>query len=176
MHLGPDGILNQRAVDAVLAHAAREQSAGRAVLLARAASARRLAQGGVMPGITRTANALEGGVPAWARGRRRWRRLCAPAAAAPRTSPTAAAPSGRRWRASPGRLLVVPHEFEQLVGWVSRRTPPGTEHTSFALRCSNRGAQFAWLDAGVHVPVFPGGFAALFARRIRANTPPWRAC
>ena len=123
-----------------------------------------------MPGITRTANALEGGVPtmgSWAPALAEVVRAGEAAGAAHLAYSRGAV--GPALAASPGRLLVVPHEFERLVGWVSRRTPPGTEHTSFALRCSNRGAQFAWLDAGVHVPVAPGGFAALFARRAREH-------
>ncbi len=169
VHLGPDGILNQRAVDAVLAHAARESRLS-ALSSSRAPRARRLAQGSVMPGITRTANALEGGVPtmgSWAPALAEVVRAGEAAGAAHLAYSRGAV--GPALAASPGRLLVVPHEFERLVGWVSRRTPPGTEHTSFALRCSNRGAQFAWLDAGVHVPVAPGGFAALFARRAREH-------
>ena len=170
VHLGPDGILNQRAVDAVLAHAARESRLS-ALASSRAPRARRLAQGSVMPGITRTANALEGGVPtmgSWAPALAEVVRA-GEAAGATHLAYSRGGAVGPALAASPGRLLVVPHEMERLVGWVSRHTPPGTEHTSFALRCSNRGAQFAWLDAGVHVPVAPGGFAALFARRAREH-------
>ena len=170
VHLGPDGILNQRAVDAVLAHAARESRLS-ALASSRAPRARRLAQGSVMPGITRTANALEGGVPtmgSWAPALAEVVRA-GEAAGATHLAYSRGGAVGPALAASPGRLLVVPHEMERLVGWVSRHTPPGTEHTSFALRCSNRGAQFAWLDAGVHVPVPPGGFAALFARRAREH-------
>ena len=169
VHLGPDGILNQRAVDAVLAHAARESRLS-ALSSSRAPRARRLAQGSVMPGITRTANALEGGVPtmgSWAPALAEVVRAGEAAGATHLAYSRGAV--GPALAASPGRLLVVPHEFERLVGWVSSRTPPGTEHTSFALRCSHRGAQFAWLDAGVHVPVPPGGFAALFCRRAREH-------
>ena len=170
VHLGPDGILNQRAVDAVLAHAARESRLS-ALASSRAPRARRLAQGSVMPGITRTANALEGGVPtmgSWAPALAEVVRA-GEAAGATHLAYSRGGAVGPALAASPGRLLVVPHEIERLVGWVSRHTPPGTEHTSFALRCSNRGARFAWLDAGVHVPVAPGGFAALFARRAREH-------
>eukprot|EP00228_Micromonas_bravo_P000829 CAMPEP_0203008822 /NCGR_PEP_ID=MMETSP1401-20130829/8394_1 /ASSEMBLY_ACC=CAM_ASM_000894 /TAXON_ID=38833 /ORGANISM="Micromonas pusilla, Strain CCAC1681" /LENGTH=768 /DNA_ID=CAMNT_0049750487 /DNA_START=26 /DNA_END=2329 /DNA_ORIENTATION=+ len=169
VHLGSDGILNQRAVDAVLAHAARESRLS-ALSSSRAPRARRLAQGSVMPGITRTANALEGGVPtmgSWAPALAEVVRAGEAAGATHLAYSRGAI--GPALAASPGRLLVVPHEFERLVGWVSSRTPPGTEHTSFAMRCSHRGAQFAWLDAGVHVPVAPGGFAALFRRRAREH-------
>ena len=169
VHLGSDGILNQRAVDAVLAHAARESRLS-ALSSSRAPRARRLAQGSVMPGITRTANALEGGVPtmgSWAPALAEVVRAGEAAGATHLAYSRGAV--GPALAASPGRLLVVPHEFERLVGWVSSRTPPGTEHTSFAMRCSHRGAQFAWLDAGVHVPVAPGGFAALFRRRAREH-------
>jgi len=52
------------------------------------------------------------------------------------------------------------------VGWPTHHTPPGTEMTSFALRCAQLGVQFSWLDAGVHVPIVPG-IAALFRARVR---------
>ena len=62
----------------------------------------------------------------------------------------------------PNAFLVVPNELERSVGWPTEYTPPGTEMTSFALRCQDKGARFAWLDAGVHAPVTPGA-VALFA-------------
>ena len=66
----------------------------------------------------------------------------------------------------PNAFLVVPNELERSVGWPTEYTPPGTEMTSFALRCQDKGARFAWLDAGVHAPVTPGA-VALFRSRVR---------
>ena len=105
VHLGPDGILNQRAARGACARARESRLSGASS--SRAPRARRLAQGSVMPGITRTANDPRGACPRWARGRRRWRRLCAPAKPPePRTSPTVAASTGRARRArGPGACL-----------------------------------------------------------------------
>ena len=163
VHMGADAILNQRAVDAVVAHAARES---RLVALSPASKprSRRAAQGAVLPGITRTANAVEGGVPtmfAWipamAEVVRAGENVGLTRLAYTRQTVTSPVPNA---------FLVVPNELERSVGWPTEYTPPGTEMTSFALRCQDKGARFAWLDAGVHAPVTPGA-VALFRSRVR---------
>ena len=61
VHMGSDALLNVRAVDAVLAHCARETRL--AALSGRGDThVRRLAQGAVLPGITRTSNSFIDGV------------------------------------------------------------------------------------------------------------------
>ena len=168
VHMGPDGILNQRAVDSVLVHCARESRLS-ALASTSKPRARRLAQGSVMPGITRTANALDGGVPtmgAWVPAMAEVLRAGESAGATHLAYSRGTV--GPALATSPGRFLVVPNEMERTVGWVNDGTPPGTEHTAFTLRCLNRGARFSWLDAGVHVPVTQGSFA-LFKNRAREN-------
>ena len=125
VHLGPDGILNQRAVDAVLVHCARESRLS-ALASSSQPRARRLAQGSVMPGITRTANSLDGGVPTMAA----WPPAMAEVLRAGESAgATHLAYSrgtvGPALAASPGRFLVVPNEMERLVGWSDDGTPPG---------------------------------------------------
>ena len=145
-----DGIPNQLRMSTRCYIAAR---ASAAVLLARAAWRRRDAR------HTRTANALEGACPRWARGRRRWRRLCASGSrrAAHPPQPRAVGPA----LAAASPVCWWCREFERLVGWVSRRTPPGTSTPRCAAVFEPRRA-VAWLDAGVHVPV---------ARRVRRACP-----
>lgn len=163
VHMGADAILNQRAVDAVVAHAARES---RLVALSPASRprSRRAAQGAVLPGITRTANAVEGGVPtmfAWIPA------MAEVVRAGENVGLTRLAYTRQRVTSPiPNAFLVVPNELERSVGWPTEYTPPGTEMTSFALRCQDKGARFAWLDAGVHAPVTPGA-VALFRSRVR---------
>jgi hypothetical protein len=157
--------LNQRAVDAVVAHAARESRLS-ALSSVKRPRARRLAQGSVMPGITRTANAAEGGVstmglwiPAMAEVLRAGESAGAVHLAYSRNG------FGPPFATSPGRLLVVPNEMERLIGWNAEGTPEGAEHTAFASRCARRGARIAWLDAGVHVPVTRGALSLFQTRR-----------
>ena len=63
-----------------------------------------------------------------------------------------------------GAFLVVPNEMEKLVGFDHGPLPPHAEMTTFALRCRDRGAQFAWLDAPVDVPS-PASLSELSALR-----------
>ena len=53
----------------------------------------------------------------------------------------------------PNTYLVVPNELELAVGFKDMAVHDGFELTAFALRCSNNGVKFSWLDAGVHVPI-----------------------
>ena len=62
-------------------------------------------------------------------------------------------------------LYPIPHTVHSRLTFFF---PTRSEHTAFALRCKHRGAQFAWLDAGVHVPVTKG-FWSLFKQRAREN-------
>ena len=76
MHMGTDAVLNQRAVDSVVFHCARES---RLVALSpgKRPCARRGAQGAAYPGLTRTANDVHHGVgpSVSSRGFPPWRRL-----------------------------------------------------------------------------------------------------
>ena len=53
----------------------------------------------------------------------------------------------------PNTYLVVPNELELAVGFKDMAVHGGSKLTAFALRCSNNGVKFSWLDAGVHVPI-----------------------
>ena len=172
VHMGTDAVLNQRAVDAVVFHCARES---RLVALSpgKRPCARRGAQGAAYPGLTRTANDVHHGVGpsvfAWipamaevARAGECHGSIRVGYAAQRVTSPV------------PECFVVVPLELERSVGHVP--APPRTEMTSFAMRAQARGARFAWLDAGVHVPTTPG-FGSLFCLRVAdaaANYALWR--
>ena len=48
-----------------------------------------------------------------------------------------------------GLYLEVPNELERSVGFPVEHTAPGTEMTTFALRCAAAGVCFSWLDAGM---------------------------
>lgn len=150
-------------MDAILFHCARES---RLVALSPLSKprARRVAQGAVLPGLTRTANSVEGGVPtmfAWIPA------MAEVVRAGEGYGMTHLMYNRQRVVAPiPDSFMVVPNELERSVGWPTRHTPPGTEMTSFALRCSQLGVQFSWLDAGVHVPIVPG-IVALFHNRVR---------
>ena len=163
VHLGCDTIINQRAVDAVLFHCSRES---RLVALSPLSKprARRVAQGAVLPGLTRTANSVEGGVPTMFA----WIPAMAEVVRAGEAYGAMHLMYNRQRVVAPvpDTFVVVPNELERSVGWPTRHTPPGTEMTSFALRCGQLGVKFSWLDAGVHVPIVPGLFA-LFRQRVR---------
>jgi len=151
VHMGSDALLNVRAVDAVLAHCARETRL--AALSGRGDThVRRLAQGAVLPGITRTANSFVDGVesvfqwiPAMAE--------CIRAGESYGALRVMYARHSRVVAPIPNTYLVVPNELELAVGFSNMDVHDGFELTSFALRCSNNGVKFAWLDAGVHVPI-----------------------
>lgn len=151
VHMGPDALLNVRAVDAVLAHCARETRL--AALSGRGEThVRRLAQGAVLPGITRTSNSFIDGVesvfqwiPAMAE--------CIRAGESYGALRMMYAKHSRVVAPIPNTFLVVPNELELAVGFKGMEVHDGFELTSFALRCSNNGVKFAWLDAGVHVPI-----------------------
>ena len=151
VHMGSDALLNVRAVDAVLAHCARETRL--AALSGRGEThVRRLAQGAVLPGITRTANSFVDGVenvfqwiPAMAE--------CIRAGESYGALRVMYARHSRVVAPIPNTYLVVPNELELAVGFGNMDVHDGFELTSFALRCSNNGVKFSWLDAGVHVPI-----------------------
>ena len=170
VHMGADSVLNQRAVDAIAFHAARES---RLVALSSASNprGRRIARGSTYPGLTRTANALEGGVP----GVLGWVPAAAEVLRAGEAHGAARVGASRQSAAAisgDASFLVVPNEFERAVGFRADSSPPGMELASFALRCGERGALFAWLDAGVHAPV-TRGWLALFASRTREYAGRW---
>ena len=152
VHMGSDALVNVRAVDAVLAHCARETRL--AALSGRGDThVRRLAQGAVLPGITRTANSFVDGVenvfqwiPAMAE--------CIRAGESYGALRVMYARHSRVVAPIPNTYLVVPNELELAVGFGNMDdVHDGFELTSFALRCSNNGVKFSWLDAGVHVPI-----------------------
>ena len=170
VHMGADSVLNQRAVDAIAFHAARES---RLVALSSASNprGRRIARGSTYPGLTRTANALEGGVP----GVLGWVPAAAEVLRAGEAHGATRVDASRQSAAAisgDASFLVVPNEFERAVGFRADSSPPGMELASFALRCGERGALFAWLDAGVHAPV-TRGWLALFASRTREYAGRW---
>lgn len=164
VHMGSDALLNMRAVDAVLAHCARETRL--AALSGRADThVRRLAQGAVLPGITRTSNSFIDGVesafqwiPAMAE--------CIRAGESYGALRMMYAKHSRVVAPIPNTYLVVPNELELAVGFNDMDVHDGFELTSFALRCSNSGVKFSWLDAGVHVPIV-GNIWKLFKSRAR---------
>ena len=151
VHMGSDALLNVRAVDAVLAHCARETRL--AALSGRGDThVRRLAQGAVLPGITRTSNSFIDGVqsvfqwiPAMAE--------CIRAGESYGALRMMYAKHSRVVAPIPNTYLVVPNELELAVGFKDMAVHDGFELTAFALRCSNNGVKFSWLDAGVHVPI-----------------------
>jgi hypothetical protein len=151
VHMGSDAILNVRAVDAVLAHCARETRL--AALSGRGEThVRRLAQGAVLPGITRTSNSFIDGVESVFQ----WIPAMAECIRAGESYGAVRMMYGKHSRVVapiPNSYLVVPNELELAVGFGGMDVHDGFELTSFALRCSNNGVKFAWLDAGVHVPI-----------------------
>ena len=173
VHMGTDAVLNQRAVDSVVFHCARES---RLVALSpgKRPCARRGAQGAAYPGLTRTANDVHHGVGP---GVFAWIPAMAEVARAGECHGSIRVAYGLSQRVTspiPECFVVVPLELEQSVGHVP--APPRTEMTSFALRAQARGAWFAWLDAGVHVPSTPGLWR-LFRLRVAdsaANYALWR--
>ncbi|CAL51969.1 unnamed product [Ostreococcus tauri] len=162
VHMGSDALLNVRAVDAVLAHCARETRL--AALSGRGDThVRRLAQGAVLPGITRTSNSLIDGVesafqwiPAMAE--------CIRAGESYGALRMMYAKYSRVVAPIPNTYLVVPNELELAVGFGDMEVHDGFELTSFALMCSNNGVKFAWLDAGVHVPIISNVWKLFKAR------------
>jgi hypothetical protein len=56
------------------------------------------------------------------------------------------------WSGVDGCLLLSPHALERSLGFDCGSLPAGGELSLYALRCRDRGAQFAWLDAPVDVP------------------------
>jgi hypothetical protein len=165
VHLGSDSLLNVRAVDAVLAHCARETRL--AALSGRGDThVRRLAQGAVLPGITRTSNSFIDGVesvfqwiPAMAE--------CIRAGESYGALRMMYAKHSRVVAPIPNTYLVVPNELELAVGFADMDVHDGFELTAFALRCSNNGVKFSWLDAGVHVPIPTSNVWKLFKLRAR---------
>ena len=160
VHMGVDAVLNQRAVDAIVFHCARES---RLVALSpsKTPRARRAAQGAVYPGLTRTANDIVHGVPtmfAWIPAMAEVVR-----AGECHGSIRLSYAAQRVVSPVPECFMVLPVELERSTGHLP--SPPRTEMTHFALRAQGRGAQIAWLDAGVHVTVTPGMFA-LFRLRV----------
>ena len=169
VHMGTDAVLNQRAVDAIVFHCARES---RLVALSpgKRPCARRGAQGAAYPGLTRTANDVHHGVGPSVLA---WIPAMAEVARAGECHGSIRAAYGFSQRVVcpvPECFVVVPLELERGLGHVP--APPRTEMTSFALRAQARGARFAWLDAGVHVPVRPGVCrrSSAFASRTRRRT------
>ena len=173
VHMGTDAVLNQRAVDAIVFHCARES---RLVALSpgKRPCARRGAQGAAYPGLTRTANDVHHGVGPSVLA---WIPAMAEVARAGECHGSIRAAYGFSQRVVcpvPECFVVVPLELERGLGHVP--APPRTEMTSFALRAQARGARFAWLDAGVHVPV-RRSLSALFRLRVAdsaANFALWR--
>ena len=143
VHMGSDALLNVRAVDAVLAHCARETRL--AALSGRGDThVRRLAQGAVLPGITRTSNSFIDGVqsvfqwiPAMAE--------CIRAGESYGALRMMYAKHSRVVAPIPNTYLVVPNELELAVGFKDMAVHDGFELTAFALRCSNNGVKFSWL-------------------------------
>lgn len=173
VHMGTDAVLNQRAVDAIVFHCARES---RLVALSpgKRPCARRGAQGAAYPGLTRTANDVHHGVGPSVLA---WIPAMAEVARAGECHGSIRVAYGFSQRVVcpvPECFVVVPLELERGVGHVP--APPRTEMTSFALRAQARGARFAWLDAGVHVPTCRS-LSALFRLRVAdsaANFALWR--
>ena len=140
VHLGPGAALRERTVDAILAHVVDE-----AHRLAEAAADAppvrlRLAQGQVCLARTSVSSS--------------WLPFLAATAGAGESLALSrcALECREAWAGLDGSLLLSPHSLERVLGFDCGPTPPGAELTLFALRCRDRGAQFAWLDAPVDVP------------------------
>ena len=123
---------------------------------------RRAAQGAVLPGSRARPTRWKAGCRRCSRGSPRWPGC---SRGGKRRADALAYTRQRVTSPIPNAFLVVPNELERSVGWPTEYTPPGTEMTSFALRCQDKGARFAWLDAGVRAR-HPGA-VALFRSRVR---------
>ena len=139
VHMGADAILNQRAVDAVVAHAARES---RLVALSPASKprSRRAAQARCFPGSRARPTRWRVGCRRCSRGSPRWRRLFARV----KTSADAIGvypPDGDVAR--PERVLGGAQRAGAIGGVAHGAHPAGHGDDLFALRCQDKGARFA---------------------------------
>ena len=75
--------------------------------------------------------------------------------------------SREAWLGIEGAMLVVPNELERSIGFDHGALLAGSELNTFALRCRDRGTQFAWLDAPVDVPS-PASLASFVSHRREA--------